>query len=74
SLNRRLGVRHSTFESLRLGRSCHSIASGFLQFWDSLNFKKDRDFVGITVLFLDENGSALTKEITRVVICLLIDT
>ncbi|KAF3550190.1 hypothetical protein DY000_02006770 [Brassica cretica] len=54
SLNRRLGVRHSTFESLRLGRSSHSIASGFLRFWDSLNFKKNREFVGITVLFLDE--------------------
>ncbi|KAF2598401.1 hypothetical protein F2Q68_00007752 [Brassica cretica] len=30
SSNRRLGVRHSTFESLRLGRSSQSIASGFL--------------------------------------------
>ncbi|KAH0884699.1 hypothetical protein HID58_060795, partial [Brassica napus] len=53
-LNRRPGVRHSTFESLRLGRSSQSIASGFLRFWDSLNFKKDMEFVGITVLFLDE--------------------
>uniref|UniRef100_A0A0D3CEM0 DUF223 domain-containing protein n=1 Tax=Brassica oleracea var. oleracea TaxID=109376 RepID=A0A0D3CEM0_BRAOL len=52
--NRRPGVRHSTFESLRLGRSSQSIASGFLRFWDSLNFKKDKEFVGITVLFLDE--------------------
>ncbi|KAH0874043.1 LOW QUALITY PROTEIN: hypothetical protein HID58_071405, partial [Brassica napus] len=54
------------------------------RFWDSLNFKKDREFVGITVLFLDEKvnvvgqirsvqGSGLTKETTRVVICLLID-
>ncbi|KAH0894414.1 hypothetical protein HID58_056843, partial [Brassica napus] len=49
------GVRHLTFESLRLGHSSQSIASGFLRFWDSLNFKKDREFVGITVLFLDEN-------------------
>ncbi|KAH0859974.1 hypothetical protein HID58_088235, partial [Brassica napus] len=24
------------------------------RFWDSLNFKKDMEFVGITVLFLDE--------------------
>ncbi|WZZ66730.1 hypothetical protein YC2023_078100 [Brassica napus] len=24
------------------------------RFWDSLNFKKDREFVGITILFLDE--------------------
>ncbi|KAF3545346.1 hypothetical protein DY000_02004069 [Brassica cretica] len=23
------------------------------RFWDSLNFKKDKEFVGITVLFLD---------------------
>ncbi|KAH0865321.1 hypothetical protein HID58_082532, partial [Brassica napus] len=77
-------VRHSTFKSLRLGRSSQSIASGFLRFWDSLNFKKDREFVGITVLFLDEKvnlvgqirsvqGSDLTKETTRVIIRLLID-
>ncbi|KAF3610582.1 hypothetical protein DY000_02047405 [Brassica cretica] len=56
--NRRPGVRHSTFESLRLGRSSQSIASGFLRFWDSLNFKKDKEFVGITVLFLDEKLQA----------------
>ncbi|KAH0868865.1 hypothetical protein HID58_075887 [Brassica napus] len=84
SSNRRPGIRHSTFESLRLGLSSQSIASGFLRFWDSLNFKKDRECVGITVLFLDEKvnvveqicsvqGSDLTKEITRVVIRLLID-
>ncbi|KAF2541232.1 hypothetical protein F2Q68_00029532 [Brassica cretica] len=54
SPNRLPGVLHSTFESLRLGRSSQSIASDFLRFWDSLNFKKDREFVGITVLFLDE--------------------
>ncbi|KAF3601045.1 hypothetical protein F2Q69_00033705 [Brassica cretica] len=54
SPNRHPGVCHSTFESLRLGRSSQSIASGFLHFWDSLNFKKDMDFVGITVLLHDE--------------------
>uniref|UniRef100_A0A0D3CYJ8 Uncharacterized protein n=1 Tax=Brassica oleracea var. oleracea TaxID=109376 RepID=A0A0D3CYJ8_BRAOL len=54
SSNRRPGVRHSTFESLRLGLSSQSITYGFLRFWDSLNFKKDREFVGIMVLFLDE--------------------
>ncbi|KAF3486871.1 hypothetical protein F2Q69_00054556 [Brassica cretica] len=43
SSNRRSGVRHSTFESLRLGRSSQSKASAFLRFWDSLNFKKDRE-------------------------------
>ncbi|KAH0905042.1 hypothetical protein HID58_044545 [Brassica napus] len=84
SSNRRPGVHHSTFEFLPLGHSSQSIASGFLRFWDSLNFKKGREFVGITVLFLDEKvnvvgqirsvqGSDLTKETTRVVICLLID-
>ncbi|KAH0859707.1 hypothetical protein HID58_087968, partial [Brassica napus] len=78
------GVCHSTFESLRLGCSSQSIVSGFLRFWDSLNLKIDREFVGITVLFLDEKvnvigqiryvqGSDLTKETTRVVIRLLID-
>ncbi|KAH0922654.1 hypothetical protein HID58_022672, partial [Brassica napus] len=78
------GVCHSTFESFHLGRSSQSIASGFLRFWDPLNFKKDRKFVEITVLLLDEKlnvvgqicfvqGSDLTKETTRVVIRLLID-
>ncbi|KAH0894084.1 hypothetical protein HID58_056513 [Brassica napus] len=53
-------------------------------FWDSLNFKKVSEFMGITVLFLDEKvnvvgqirsvqGSDLTKDTTRVVIRLLID-
>ncbi|KAH0878863.1 hypothetical protein HID58_066257, partial [Brassica napus] len=73
SSNWRPGVRHSTFESLLLGHSSQSIASGFLRFWDSLNFKKDKKFVGITVLFFDEKGFDLTKETTRVVIRLLID-
>ncbi|KAH0898960.1 hypothetical protein HID58_048528, partial [Brassica napus] len=54
------------------------------RFWDSLNFKKDSEFMGIAVLFLDEKvnvvgqiryvqGSGLTKETTRVVIRLFID-
>ncbi|WZZ00197.1 hypothetical protein YC2023_072525 [Brassica napus] len=51
------GVCHSTFESLHLGRSSQSIASGFLRFWDPLNFKKDRKFVEITVFLLDEKLS-----------------
>uniref|UniRef100_A0A0D3E3D7 DUF223 domain-containing protein n=1 Tax=Brassica oleracea var. oleracea TaxID=109376 RepID=A0A0D3E3D7_BRAOL len=59
SSNRRHGVRHSTFESLRLGRSSQSIASGFFRFQDSLNFKKDREFVGIMVLFLDEKVNSV---------------
>ncbi|KAF2612144.1 hypothetical protein F2Q70_00009149 [Brassica cretica] len=62
----RPGVRHSTFESLRLGRSSQSIASGFLCLWDFLNFKKDREFVGITVLFLDENVNSVIHGFTPV--------
>ncbi|CAN6815897.1 unnamed protein product, partial [Brassica oleracea] len=66
SSNWRTGVRHSTFESLRLGLSSQSIASGFLRFWDSLNFKKDREFVGITVLFLDEKVNSVIHGFTPV--------
>ncbi|KAH0852381.1 hypothetical protein HID58_094045 [Brassica napus] len=51
------GVRHSTFESLCLGRSSQNIASDFFRFWDSLNFKKYSELMGITVLFLDEKVS-----------------
>ncbi|KAH0918641.1 hypothetical protein HID58_026301, partial [Brassica napus] len=58
-------VYHSTLESLRLSSSSQNI--------NSQNFKKDMEFMGITVLFLDEKCSDLTKEITRVVIWLLID-
>uniref|UniRef100_A0A0D3DMB1 DUF223 domain-containing protein n=1 Tax=Brassica oleracea var. oleracea TaxID=109376 RepID=A0A0D3DMB1_BRAOL len=66
SSNRHSGVRHSTFESLRLSRSSKSIASGFLCFWDSLDFKKDMKFVGITVLFLDENVNSVIHGFTPV--------
>ncbi|KAL0755651.1 hypothetical protein Bca101_093319 [Brassica carinata] len=66
SLNRRPSVRHSTFESLHLVNSTHSIASGFLRFWDSLNFKKDREFLGITVLFLDEKVNFVIHGFTLV--------
>nr|VDD51468.1 unnamed protein product [Brassica oleracea] len=59
-------VCHSTFESLRLGRSSQSIASGFLRLWDSLNFKKDREFVGITVLFLNEKVNSVIHGFTPV--------
>ncbi|KAF3530053.1 hypothetical protein DY000_02037820 [Brassica cretica] len=66
SSNRRPVVRHSTFESLHLGRSGQSIASGFLRFWDYLIFKKDREFVGITVLFLDEKVNSMIHGFTPV--------
>ncbi|KAF2595565.1 hypothetical protein F2Q68_00011144 [Brassica cretica] len=63
---RRSGVRHSTFEPLPLGRSIQSIASGFLRFWDSLNFKKDKEFVGITILFVDEKVNSVVHGFTPV--------
>ncbi|CAN6831635.1 unnamed protein product, partial [Brassica oleracea] len=66
SSNRRPGVRHSTFESIRLGLSSQNIAFGFLRLWDSLNFKKDREFVGITVLFLDEKVNSVIHGFTPV--------
>ncbi|KAF3549546.1 hypothetical protein DY000_02005853 [Brassica cretica] len=53
------GVYHSTFESLRLGSSSQNIVSGLPRFWNSLNFKKDMEFMGITVLFLDENVNSV---------------
>ncbi|KAH0896960.1 hypothetical protein HID58_046528 [Brassica napus] len=56
--NRHPGVRHSTLEYVLLGHSSQSIASGFLRLWDYLDFKKDKKFVGITVLFLDEKLQA----------------
>ncbi|WZZ28208.1 hypothetical protein YC2023_011609 [Brassica napus] len=49
-----------------LGLSSQSIASGFLRFWDSLNFKKDREFVGIMVLFLDEKVNFVIHGFTPV--------
>ncbi|WZZ84837.1 LOW QUALITY PROTEIN: hypothetical protein YC2023_113416 [Brassica napus] len=36
------------------------------RFWDSLNFKKDREFVGITVLFLDEKVNSVIHGFTPV--------
>ncbi|KAF3582591.1 hypothetical protein DY000_02033655 [Brassica cretica] len=66
SSNKRPSVCHSTFESLRLGRTSQSIASGFLRLWDSLNFKKDREFVGITVLFLNEKVNSVIHGFTPI--------
>ncbi|KAH0903426.1 hypothetical protein HID58_042929 [Brassica napus] len=84
SSNRVPGVRHSPFESLRLGHSSQSIASGLLRFWDSLKFKKDSEFmeswfssliekVNVVRKIRSVQSSDLTKETTRVVIHLLID-
>ncbi|WZZ36489.1 hypothetical protein YC2023_019890 [Brassica napus] len=56
----------SVLWSLRLGRSSQSIAFGFPRFWDSLNFKKDKEFVGITVLFLYEKVNSVIHGFTPV--------
>ncbi|KAH0929111.1 hypothetical protein HID58_014838, partial [Brassica napus] len=59
------GIHHSTFESLRVGRSSQSIASNLfayeIQTW---NVVEKIRYV---------QGSDLSKETTRVVIRLLID-
>ncbi|WZZ35518.1 hypothetical protein YC2023_018919 [Brassica napus] len=75
SLIRQTGVRHSTFESLCLGRSSQSIAScflasGFHELQERQGVCGNHDVVG---QIRSVHGSGLTKEITRVVICLLID-
>uniref|UniRef100_A0A0D3BF45 DUF223 domain-containing protein n=1 Tax=Brassica oleracea var. oleracea TaxID=109376 RepID=A0A0D3BF45_BRAOL len=53
------GVYHSTFEYLSLGSSSQNIVSGLPRFWNSLSFKKEREFMGITVLFLDEKVNSV---------------
>ncbi|KAH0874875.1 LOW QUALITY PROTEIN: hypothetical protein HID58_072237, partial [Brassica napus] len=51
------------------------------RFWDSLNFKKDREFVGITILFLDEkqdynhvNSSGMTYQQLKLIITSVMDS
>ncbi|CAN8287298.1 unnamed protein product [Cochlearia groenlandica] len=46
-------VRAQTgFEALRLGRS--TIVGHLLCYWDSKNIKKQCEYMGITLLFIDE--------------------
>ncbi|KAF3488914.1 hypothetical protein F2Q69_00052417, partial [Brassica cretica] len=47
-------LAHSTFDALRLGRSAQIIVGRLLRFGDSKNIKKQGEFMGITLLFLDE--------------------
>ncbi|KAF3577161.1 hypothetical protein DY000_02035954 [Brassica cretica] len=55
-----------------VGRANHYMSSlkagsfGFLRLWDSLNFKKNKEFVGITVLFLDEKVNSVIHGFTPV--------
>ncbi|XP_018511518.1 uncharacterized protein LOC103849055 isoform X1 [Brassica rapa] len=52
-------VAHSAFDVLRLGRSAQFIVGRLLRFWDSKNIKKQGEFMGITLLLLDEKNSVI---------------
>ncbi|CAN7118999.1 unnamed protein product [Brassica rapa subsp. narinosa] len=45
-----------SFDDFRLGRSAQFVVARFLRFWDSKNIKKQGEFMGITLLFLDEQS------------------
>ncbi|KAL0674337.1 hypothetical protein Bca4012_002318 [Brassica carinata] len=47
-------VAHSTFNSLRLGRTSQFVVGRLIRFWDSRNIKKNGEFIGITIFLLDE--------------------
>ncbi|KAH0861926.1 hypothetical protein HID58_079137 [Brassica napus] len=64
-------VAYSTFNSLRLGRSAQSVVGRLIRFWDTQNVNKNGDFMGITILLLDEQNNAATS---RIVVRLLIET
>ncbi|XP_048627592.1 uncharacterized protein LOC125596554 isoform X2 [Brassica napus] len=52
-------VAYSTFESLRLGRAAQSVVARLIRFWDSRNINKNGEFMGITILLLDELDSVI---------------
>ncbi|KAF3535363.1 hypothetical protein F2Q69_00021439 [Brassica cretica] len=54
-------VAHSAFDALRLGRSTQFIVGCLLRFWDSKNIKKQGEFMGITLLLLDEKNSVIHR-------------
>ena len=47
-------VAPTSFDDLRLGRSAQFVVARLLRCWDSRNIKKQGEFLGITLLFLDE--------------------
>lgn len=49
-----VAVAYSTFESLRLGRTVHAVVGRLIRFSDSRKINKNGDFMGITILLLDE--------------------
>lgn len=52
--NAAAAIANSTFDSLRLGRSSQSVVGRPIRFWDSRNINKNEEFMGITILLLDE--------------------
>ncbi|XP_013624601.1 PREDICTED: uncharacterized protein LOC106330718 [Brassica oleracea var. oleracea] len=54
-----LAGAYSTFNTLRLGRSAQTIVARLIRFWDSRNIHKNGEFVGITILLLDEQDSVI---------------
>ncbi|KAF2600819.1 hypothetical protein F2Q68_00011206 [Brassica cretica] len=52
-------LAYSTFDTFRLGRSAQIIVGRLLRFGDSKNIKKQGEFMGITLLFLDEKNSVI---------------
>ncbi|CAN6822573.1 unnamed protein product [Brassica oleracea] len=54
-----LAGAYSTFNTLRLGRSAQTIVARLIRFWDSRNIHKNGEFMGITILLLDEQGSVI---------------
>ncbi|KAH0870838.1 hypothetical protein HID58_077860, partial [Brassica napus] len=49
-----VAVAYSTFESLRLGKTAQAVVGRLIRFWDSRNINKNGEFMGITILLLDE--------------------
>ncbi|CAN7013525.1 unnamed protein product [Brassica rapa subsp. trilocularis] len=52
-------LAHSAFDALRLRRSAQFIVGRLLRFWDSKNIKKQGEFMGLTLLLLDEKNSVI---------------
>ncbi|KAH0874203.1 hypothetical protein HID58_071565, partial [Brassica napus] len=73
-------VAYSTFNSLRLHQvfpslSSQSIVGRLIRFWDTRNVHKNGEFMAITILLLDEQGSDLQNNAatSRIVVRLLIE-
>ncbi|CAF2105359.1 unnamed protein product [Brassica oleracea var. botrytis] len=54
-----LAGAYSTFNTLRLGRSAQTFVARLIRFWDSRNIHKNGEFMGITILLLDEQDSVI---------------